>query len=411
MSEKNENPDSHRRVPDKEIVLIDALGDEHQFESAGEAMYVFGEEIRLWQTELLGLSDEERASVLGPLMVMAEGFSSLQSADSDTSADLFRKISSAAATWAPHAKVAKTFAQIRDRLGGKYASAFFDAFRMSPFRPYPGSEETEGVKLRLAESAALDFLAGGVTGDASFESKLAQQEEEYAEATKIVRKLRKDLAHTQADTLKFLDDTKGIIRKESQALSSEVESGKLEFRKRLEELQRSADETIRSLEQKYEDKLRFEKPSDYWRERAKSLRWQGALWSVFLVGGVAGSAGALMWYLLQIAVNDWSLSFGVHSLPSVAGFLGVLGAIGFGLRFLGRMTYSAFHLQRDAEERLQLTNFYLALGEDANKDPDTRNMVLQALFSRSDSGLLGGDHSPVLPRVVEFARGGGSTGP
>lgn len=167
---------------------------------------------------------------------------------------------------------------------------------------------------------------------------------------------------------------------------------------------------MKSLEQLFEDNLRFKAPSKHWRRRATSLLCQGLAWSLALMAGVCGASGVLMWYLLRISEGDWSQSFGVHSLPSVAAFLGVLGAIGFGLRFLGRMTYSAFHLQRDAEERLQLTDFYLALGEEANKDPATRQLVLQSLFSRSDSGLLGGDHGPALPKIADLGRGGGSGG-
>lgn len=65
------------------------------------------------------------------------------------------------------------------------------------------------------------------------------------------------------------------------------------------------------------------------------------------------------------------------------------------------MTLSSFHLQNDAKEREQLTYVYLALTNDSNAvTEESRNIVLQALFSRADYGLLGRDSSPVMPSSI-----------
>lgn len=60
---------------------------------------------------------------------------------------------------------------------------------------------------------------------------------------------------------------------------------------------------------------------------------------------------------------------------------------------------SATHLQRDAEERAQLTYFYLALIKDGAIDEKSRDIVIQSLFSRTETGLLGGDSSPTMPAM------------
>lgn len=59
--------------------------------------------------------------------------------------------------------------------------------------------------------------------------------------------------------------------------------------------------------------------------------------------------------------------------------------------------FSSFHLARDAEERHTLTFFYLALSKDSQVGDDDRKMILQALFSRTETGLLKEDSSPTLP--------------
>lgn len=75
----------------------------------------------------------------------------------------------------------------------------------------------------------------------------------------------------------------------------------------------------------------------------------------------------------------------------------VLAIYAYVLRLLSRLTFSSFHLMRDAEEREQLTYLYLALSNDAKVDEKSREIVLQALFSRSETGLLTNEHGPVMP--------------
>jgi len=58
---------------------------------------------------------------------------------------------------------------------------------------------------------------------------------------------------------------------------------------------------------------------------------------------------------------------------------------------------SAYHLSRDAKERHQLSYFYLALIKDKAIAEEDRTIVLQSLFSRSDTGLIKGDSSPSFP--------------
>ena len=59
---------------------------------------------------------------------------------------------------------------------------------------------------------------------------------------------------------------------------------------------------------------------------------------------------------------------------------------------------------RDAEEREQVTYLYLSLSEETNVDEEARSIVLQALFSRSETGLLNQEHGPAMPGVSEAVR-------
>jgi hypothetical protein len=69
-------------------------------------------------------------------------------------------------------------------------------------------------------------------------------------------------------------------------------------------------------------------------------------------------------------------------------------------QLLAKLTFSSFHLSRDAEEREQLTHFYLALKKDTAIEPEERQLILQSLFSRADTGLLKDDSSPTMPTSI-----------
>lgn len=81
-------------------------------------------------------------------------------------------------------------------------------------------------------------------------------------------------------------------------------------------------------------------------------------------------------------------------------YITVISFIAFGLRALFKVMFSSFHLARDCEERHTLTYFYLALLKDSNVDDKDRQLIMQSLFSRADTGLLKDDSSPTMPNDI-----------
>lgn len=160
---------------------------------------------------------------------------------------------------------------------------------------------------------------------------------------------------------------------------------------------------IVDLENTYRKKLRLEAPATYWQEKAKNNFWQGLVWTVILMlvlmSGLAGFG-----YLFKLWIESKELPVQLHSLQGIALFITIISSYAFMIKTFARLAFSAFHLQRDAEEREQLTHVYLALSHDKEIDSEAKNIVLQALFSRADTGLLSGDSSPTMPGLHELVR-------
>jgi hypothetical protein len=156
---------------------------------------------------------------------------------------------------------------------------------------------------------------------------------------------------------------------------------------------------ISELEKIYEEKLRLEKPAEYWSKRAILLKkegWKAIHWLIGLVAFACLSLYLLLWLtpegmLLSFIKGDaqaikWSIIY-----------ITFISFLAFGIRALNKVAFSSFHLARDSEEREQLTYVYLALKKDSAIDEKDRLLILQSLFSRAETGLLKDESGPTMP--------------
>lgn len=153
------------------------------------------------------------------------------------------------------------------------------------------------------------------------------------------------------------------------------------------------------LEKTYRELLRLKSPAEYWSKRALALKRDGKKYIAWLVALLVFAAGLLYFLLGSISNDSIILIFknaGTAIKWSIV-FISFISLLAYGIRILAKLSFSSFHLARDAEEREQLTYLYLALRKDGNVEDSDRQMVLQALFSRAETGLLKDDSSPAMP--------------
>jgi len=160
---------------------------------------------------------------------------------------------------------------------------------------------------------------------------------------------------------------------------------------------------ISELENTYQEKLRLEQPAQYWKKAARRFGIQGGLWSLallssLLLGIVYFSEFFHAWLtgkLLPVQLN---------TIQGVVIFGAILAVFAFMVKTLSRLAFSSFHLMRDAEEREQLTYLYLSLVNENKIDETSRDIVLQALFSRTETGLLVAESGPTMPGAGEMLK-------
>lgn len=157
---------------------------------------------------------------------------------------------------------------------------------------------------------------------------------------------------------------------------------------------------VKELEDTYREKLKLEEPAKYWSERAGKLKTQGWIalsLIILLVGITCWSLAEILWTAPEQIYESW---FGDDKSAAIRWsiiYITLISFIAFAIRALTKFMFSSFHLARDCEERHTLTYFYLSLLKDSNVDEKDRQLIMQSLFSRAETGLLKDDSSPTMP--------------
>lgn len=171
----------------------------------------------------------------------------------------------------------------------------------------------------------------------------------------------------------------------------------------LNDFKSDAEKQIDALKDTYENLLKLKEPANYWKERSRIMKSKGdktLAISLVLVSVICIALYCLLWQtpesmLKSIFENDknaairWSIVF-----------ITFLSAAFFGIKPLIKLTFSHYHLARDAEEREKLMVVYLSMIQNSKIEKEDRQLIMQSLFSRADTGLLKDDSSPTMPGAV-----------
>lgn len=173
--------------------------------------------------------------------------------------------------------------------------------------------------------------------------------------------------------------------------NGQLEQYNTDFTSRMDEY----DTKFKELEETYQEKLRLDSPATYWNKAAGKFKSEAYIWTVLVVVSLVGGA------IYFVDFFEW-LPQQQFDIPQAIVVVGtILAVFGFLIRILSRLAFSSFHLMRDAEEREQLTYLYLSLVNEKTIDESSRDLILQALFSRSETGLISGESGPTMPTVSD----------
>ena len=158
---------------------------------------------------------------------------------------------------------------------------------------------------------------------------------------------------------------------------------------------------LKDLEKLYTEKLQLSGPAEFWEKRAKKYKTVGNRWiTALIVSCISFLVGiALLLYNPPLSFESSILRGEPLAIKSMLLSITFLSACAYLIRVFSKLSFSSYHLSRDSEERRQLTMVYLALLKEGAIEHEERQIVLQSIFSRTDTGLLGDDSSPTMPNI------------
>lgn len=212
----------------------------------------------------------------------------------------------------------------------------------------------------------------------------------------LEKQLTDHLKNSDEKVLEFADALDHFQMKKEKAVSDWFINSKGEF----ETFTKDSASTIAELEKTYQEKLKLEAPARYWRKKSEKFYKEGKDARTILLCIIAFAAIVLT--TLLFTSPDWIFNsfFNGNATAIIRWsllFITFLSLIAYAVKAISKVMFSSYHLARDAEERHTLTFFYLALLKESGVKEEERSMIIQALFSRVDTGLLKDDSGPAMP--------------
>ncbi|WP_289064185.1 DUF6161 domain-containing protein [uncultured Zobellia sp.] len=253
------------------------------------------------------------------------------------------------------------------------------------------TQDADLIKRRNNERQTLsrirsEYIKNLEQNDKNVNDHIAEKENEYFEKEKSISRL---------------------IRKKN----SQYETWKSDSQDEFSSFLTASDKAFKDLEAIYKEKLKLEAPAKYWNDRAVKLKDEGQNWLIgLIVCSIIAivSLGTVLYFISDGTIKDL-FSTSASAIRWSIVFITFVSFLAFAIRIFSKLTFSSYHLVRDAEEREQLAYVFLALKKEKNIDPTEQHLIMQSLFSRADSGLLKDDASPTMPggSMIEKIIGGG----
>lgn len=218
----------------------------------------------------------------------------------------------------------------------------------------------------------------------------------------IIVKKSKDEKRTLGRLRSEWDETRTNLISEHESFIEQQEQWKEEFETKVNTWQAEKEEGVTQLEELYGEKLHLEAPVQYWENRATKYTSSARNWLWVTIGLVAISILILLAVLYEMpeAFTKSLFKGDPMAIRGIIIFASIISFAAYLIHIVVKIMLSNYHLVRDSEERAQLTHVYLALIKNEAIDKEDRQIVLQALFSRADTGLLKEDSSPTMPNYL-----------
>jgi hypothetical protein len=220
------------------------------------------------------------------------------------------------------------------------------------------------------------------------------------EAHRNIDAMNKELSSTIENAKSSFQSTQNTENDTFAALNNDISAKIIELDKKSKNQIAVAENDLTAIKIRYEEYMRLSAPAHYWETLQGDYDKRGKKWLKWSCGMGGVLVACIM--LAMVFIPDQLFSprntFDLKNMLRWFATVAVLISVPiYLLRLFTKLSLSSYHMARDAEERKLLASLYLSLIENKGAGDQDRSIVLNALFSRVDTGLLKGDSSPTIP--------------
>lgn len=291
------------------------------------------------------------------------------------------------------AKLIDKFFASKQPMLAAYALAYYIGVQFQHFAPAGLVGLFEAVLAEL-----------GIAGDTEVTARLKELQAEFAatlDSAKHAASQQQGALYAQLAQQRLAgEQQRQALDAAMQAATTKLQEHVTAAEARLAERLTVADDRLSAVEKTYDEKLALQSAVTYWESKAKGHRRWAIVWAV---AAVLTGAGAT-WFMnahLKTTLGETRVMDAQLWQVSKLAILAIFGV--WLMRVVVRLMLSHTHLLTDATERRTMMLTYLAMMRESQlPEGQSRDLILQALFRPTSTGIVKDDASP--PFMAEWLR-------
>lgn len=211
--------------------------------------------------------------------------------------------------------------------------------------------------------------------------------------------LLQEAGESQQEVTRFIEEK----RKEVQAQVDKNIAEMDDYKSKVDDWEAKKHKELDVLEETYGNKLQLEAPEKLWNERSKKYRIRAWCWTCGLVLAVAILLPVVAWFINSLHKSPKEITDKIPLLSEQVLFIGVISFFIYIIRIIVKIVMSNHHIAMEYEQKAALTRFYQALTyEGTEVDDNEKLIIMSALFSKADTGLVKTSESVDLDSVLSL---------
>ena len=167
-----------------------------------------------------------------------------------------------------------------------------------------------------------------------------------------------------------------------------------EFKTKINEWRDNKEKEIEALEETYKSKLQLEAPETLWESRAEEYRKKSERWIWYLLAFIVGLLASGGYFAVEIHDYVQEMAKGIPFISKSFIYVALISFLIYIIRIIIKIIISSQHTSMEYEQKAALTRFYQALIQDGKEvDKEEKLIIFNALFRKTDTGLIKSDNS------------------